>query len=316
MSNRATLITQLETTLNETGINPINSSRSVALKALLLDVIQSSFNVIDDASTSGPIDIPDVNGLDAALSAKLDAVLVSTYGLSLTAALDAAAARGVLGLGTAATSATTAFASASHTHTLAEVIGLIGSLAAKADLVGGIVPNNQLATGTPNESFLLMGNRVWKKQTLSRKITEAINTGTTTNNVVHTELITAGDVVGNSLLEITGQMTANNSAGTKVVRCYFNATADLTGTPILVATFQLTTTTYAGLRRQIQLTSLSSQKCVLPTFATMFNDQSGASTTISTLAINFTTDKYFVVAIQNSVSTDTCTLSNLMLTQK
>ena len=52
---------------------------------------------------------------------KLEASAVSAFGGTLIDDADAAAARSTLGLGTAATTASTDYAAASHTHTLSEI---------------------------------------------------------------------------------------------------------------------------------------------------------------------------------------------------
>ena len=72
--------------------------------------------------------------LQAALDAKIDDSQVSAFGLTLIDDADAAAARTTMGLGTAATEASSAFAAAVHTHAQADVINLVADLAAKAAL--------------------------------------------------------------------------------------------------------------------------------------------------------------------------------------
>jgi hypothetical protein len=52
---------------------------------------------------------------------KLETSAVSTFGGTLIDDADASAARSTLGLGTAATTASTDYAAASHTHTLSEI---------------------------------------------------------------------------------------------------------------------------------------------------------------------------------------------------
>lgn len=82
--------------------------------------------------------IADVTGLTAALAAKLDASVVSAFGLTLIDDADATTARSTLGLGTAAVSAIGDFAAASHTHTAAAITDFASAVAAlitgKADL--------------------------------------------------------------------------------------------------------------------------------------------------------------------------------------
>ncbi len=93
---------------------------------------------------------------------------ITTAGKQLLDDVDASAQRTTLGLGTAATENSTAFAAAvhshndlyfteaevttflagkaeaAHTHAQSDVTGLVSALAAKADLVGGLVPTSQI----------------------------------------------------------------------------------------------------------------------------------------------------------------------------
>jgi len=87
--------------------------------------------------------ISDVTGLQTALDNKLDDSQATAFGLSLLDDADAAAARTTLGLGTAATQASTAFAAASHSHAISDVTGLQTALDAKAPLA------SPTFTGTP-----------------------------------------------------------------------------------------------------------------------------------------------------------------------
>jgi hypothetical protein len=95
------------------------------------------------AASSHSHGISDVTGLQTALDSKLDDSQATAFGISLLDDADAAAARTTLGLGTAATQASTAFATSTHSHAISEVTGLQTALDGKAPLA------SPTFTGTP-----------------------------------------------------------------------------------------------------------------------------------------------------------------------
>lgn len=100
------------------------------------------------ASASHSHIIGDVTGLQTALDNKLDDSQASVFGLTLLDDADAATARTTLGLGTAATNASGAFAAASHTH-------------AASDIASGTIATARLGSGTADSSTFLRGDQTY-----------------------------------------------------------------------------------------------------------------------------------------------------------
>lgn len=85
---------------------------------------------------------------------------ITAAGKALLDDADAAAQRTTLGLGTAATEASSAFAAASHTH-------------AAADITSGTMATARLGSGTANASTFLRGDQSWAAPTASVAISSA-----------------------------------------------------------------------------------------------------------------------------------------------
>lgn len=89
--------------------------------------------------------------LDSDLTA-IAALSTTSFGRSLLTQADAAATRTTIGAGTSSfdgaysslSGIPSSFTPSSHTHPQSDVTGLVSALAAKADLVGGLVPSSQL----------------------------------------------------------------------------------------------------------------------------------------------------------------------------
>lgn len=103
--------------------------------------------------------VNDTTGLQAAIDAKLASGAVSAYALTMLDDPDAATARGTLGLGTAATSASSAFSTTSHNHATADTSsgtfadGRIAQSNVTQHQAALIIDSNQI-TGTKTSSYI------------------------------------------------------------------------------------------------------------------------------------------------------------------
>ena len=114
---------------------------------------------------------------------------ISAFGATLVDDADASAARTTLGLGTAATTASTAYATASHTH-------------AASDIASGTVETARLGTGTADGSTFLRGD-----QTYASNFSLIVKPSS--NNIAS----------NTTLADVSGLTFAIPSTGTWLVRC-------------------------------------------------------------------------------------------------
>lgn len=154
---------------------------------------------------------------------------VTTAGKNLLDDADAAAQRTTLGLGTAATTEASAYATASHTHATSDVTGLDTALSGKAatshthaaaDLASGTVATARLGTGTANSSTFLRGDQTWATPAGGGSVSvgKAILSATQANSTV-----TAAVLTGATFTLTPGQ------TGTFTAIVIFTAAATTTG---------------------------------------------------------------------------------------
>lgn len=135
------------------------------------------------------------------------------------------------------------------------------------------------------------------------------HTGTTTNTKKYSALIPAGTFQANDIFKWFAKIGATSNANTKTIRFYFNTTDDLLGSPVLVATYALSSGgTAIGMDRALVFqNSLTSQKIGNPS-AAFQSEYSALAAVLSTVNVDFTVDQYFIVAEQLNNSADTMNL--------
>jgi hypothetical protein len=154
-------------------------------------------------------------------------------------------------------------------------------------------------TLTGDESVLLPTRLLLKQNTTIS------HTGTTSPTIVINRLINAGTINLNDLLRYYLYVSCTNNANVKSLKCYFNTTNDLSGSPILVATRTLTSVGFTPIIRNIWMkNSLTSQE-TSGVNANTVNDEASGNVSISTLNVNFSVNQYFIVLLDMVNAGDT-----------
>lgn len=131
--------------------------------------------------------------------------------------------------------------------------------------------------------------------------TRYTNTGSTTENVITSLLISAGTYT-NKVFEVYVKTITSTGANNKTFRMYFNSTPDLTGSPVLAATYQTSTTGGSFSRKFKDLGTTIKNYIATTTSFSQFEAATTSTSTENTLAVNLTGNMYIVLTAQNQIS--------------
>jgi hypothetical protein len=144
--------------------------------------------------------------------------------------------------------------------------------------------------------------------TIFKTTTDSAGFTNNSNNVVYTQLISANTFAAGDIVKVTYRTRKTGTAGNQVLRIYVNSTADLVGSPILIASYQ-----NAGansflinqiFRHLVIKTSTNNTEVIIANGLGSAFDY-GLFASVTTCSINWTLARYFVFAVQNTGSTDT-----------
>ena len=174
----------------------------------------------------------------------------------------------------------------------------------------GFTPVTDARTITINGTTQdLTADRSWTISAASSYKTTTDTAGYTglTNTAVYTQLIPANTYSIGDIVRVTYRTRKTGANGNQTLRIYVNATADLTGTPILIGGYQ-----NAGansflanqmLRHLVIKSSTNNTEVWLAAGLATPSDY-GLYNGVTTCAINWTLARYFVFAIQSTSATD------------
>lgn len=140
-----------------------------------------------------------------------------------------------------------------------------------------------------------------------KSTTDTAGYSSLTNTAVYTQLIAANTYGINDIVKVTYRTRKTGILGTQTLRIYVNVTADLVGTPILIGGFANTGAisflVNQMLRHLAIKSSTNNTEVYLASGLGVATDY-GLYNAVTTCAIDWTTNKYFVFAIQQTSATD------------
>ena len=186
-------------------------------------------------------------------------------------------------------------------------------------VTGGTFNGSQIEfTNTTGGTFDVTGftNTTGGIATWSQGVNGSVVSGTTTNSVTYSQLISGG-TMGNGNLIRTNWRCRWQISSQVAMRIYINTTPDLTGTPILAGTYNnggaISFRVNSMLRTLIVKDASSSTEAYLaagitPTDLSLYNN-------ISNLNVDWTVDQYFIFALQHT-STSQVSYGSFYLIEK
>jgi hypothetical protein len=174
----------------------------------------------------------------------------------------------------------------------------------------GFTPVTDARTITINGTTQdLSADRSWTISAASsyKSTTDTAGYSGLTNTSVYTQLIPANTYTIGDIVKVTYRTRKTGGNGNQTLRIYVNATADLTGTPILIGGFNsagANSFLVNQLLRHLVIKSSTNNTEVFTAAGLASSADYGLYNGVTTCAINWTLARYFVFAIQSTSATD------------
>jgi len=187
-------------------------------------------------------------------------------------------------------------------------IGTTAPLSGGGTLTGDLTLSMPAATSSQNGYLSSSDWSVFNNKALNYKNTvDTAGYSGVTNTAVYTQLIPANKFASGDIIRILYRTKKTNTNGSQTIRIYVNATANLSGTPILIATYVnagAITFLTNQIQRHLVIKSNTNNTEMFLAAGTAVASDFGLYNGLTTSLIDWTLDRYFVFAIQNSNATD------------
>ena len=187
-------------------------------------------------------------------------------------------------------------------------IGTTAPLSGGGVLTGDLTLSIPAATSSQNGYLSSTDWSVFNNKALNYKNTvDTAGYSGVTNTAVYTQLIPANKFSQGDIIRVIYRTKKTGVLGTQTLRIYVNATANLSGSPVLIATY-----TNAGaisyltnqIQRHLAIKSNTNNTEMFLANGTAVSNDFGLYNGLTNAVIDWTLDRYFVFAIQSSSALD------------
>ena len=187
-------------------------------------------------------------------------------------------------------------------------IGTTAPLSGGGALTGDLTLSIPAATSSQNGYLSSTDWGVFNNKALNYKnAADTAGYSGVTNTAVYTQLIPANKFSAGDIIRVLYRTKKTGVLGTQTLRIYVNATANLSGTPVLIATY-INSGAISFLLNQIQrhlaIKSNTNNTEMFLANGTAVSSDFGLYNAVTNAVIDWTLDRYFVFAIQSNNATD------------
>ena len=170
---------------------------------------------------------------------------------------------------------------------------------------GNVAVEPTIATGTTLQYW--RGDKSWQTLPIQNYITTADGTAitaTTTSTKTTSILIPANTIAVGDVLNLRIRARKTGTAGTQIIRAYFNTADAIGGSLIATSATNAATTLMAQIGRALAVKSATNTES-FPSATGANLDDGATGTAVTASNIDWTVAQYLVIAVQNSSTADT-----------
>jgi hypothetical protein len=209
--------------------------------------------------------------------------------------------------------------SADRTIAIAKATASVDGYLAATDFTTFAAKQDALVSGTNiktinSTSLLGSGNISIAAMGVFKILTDGAASSGTANTFSQSVLVPGNSVVLGNVVEFKMRARKTGAAGLYTIRLYANTTNNLSGSPILLATFTATSTNAIGMQMIRTAAIKNATTNTEMALSTATNAADYGNTSFVSNSVDWTTDKYIIGAVQNVSAGDSSLISYISMT--